>query len=157
MFMEERLDYAEAAPQGYRAIAALDHYVEHCGLDPLLLTLVQMRASQLNGCSYCLDMHSKDARAMGESEQRLYALNAWRDAPFYTDRERAALQWTEEITLISQAHAPNVAYEDVRRHFNEEELVNLTLAVATVGAWNRLCIGFRSQAGSYESSRQPLS
>jgi AhpD family alkylhydroperoxidase len=154
--MEQRLNYAKAAPNGYRAIAALDRYVGDCGLEPLLLELVRMRASQINGCAYCLDMHSKDARAMGESEQRLYALNAWRETPFYTERERAALLWTEELTLISQEHAPDAVYAEVRQHFSEEELVNLTLAVVTINGWNRLAIGFRSQPGIYQSTRKPL-
>jgi AhpD family alkylhydroperoxidase len=153
--MEERLDYVKAAPAGYRAMAGLERYVDTCGLEPLLLSLVQMRASQINGCAYCLDMHSKDARAMGESEQRLYALNAWRETPFYTERERAALLWTEELTLISQGHAPDAVYEEVRRHFSEEELVNLTLAIVTINGWNRLCIGFRSEPGTYQSTKKP--
>jgi AhpD family alkylhydroperoxidase len=155
--MEERLNYAKAAPNGFRAMMAFSRYVEDCGLEPLLLALVQMRASQINGCAYCLDMHSKDARAMGESEQRLYALNAWRETPFYTERERAALLWTEELTLVSQGHAPDALYEEVRQHFSDEELVNLTLAIVTINGWNRLCIGFRSQPGTYQSTRKPLS
>lgn len=116
-----------------------------------------MRAAPINGCAYCLDMHSKDARAMGEREQRRYALNAWRDTPFYTERERAALRWTEELTLISQEHAPDAICEQVRRHFSAEELVNLTLAVVTINGWNRLAIGFRPQPGIYQSTRKPLS
>jgi len=119
--MEERLNFAKAAHHGYRAMAAFQQfgsYVDDCGLEPLLLELVKMRASQINGCAYCLDMHSKDARAMGESEQRLYELNAWREMPFYTERERAALLWTEELTLISQEHAPDAVYEEVRQHFS---------------------------------------
>ena len=155
--MEERLKYAKAAPQGYRAMAALQDYVDDCGLEPLLLELVKMRASQINGCAYCIDMHSKDARAMGESEQRLYELNAWHETPFYTDRERAALLWTEELTLISQDHAPDEIYNEVRQHFSEEELVNLTLAIVAINGWNRLAIGFRSQPGKYQSTKKPLS
>jgi AhpD family alkylhydroperoxidase len=155
--MQERLNYVKAAPDGYRAMAALNRYVEECDLEPLLLELVKMRASQINGCAYCLDMHSKDARALGESEQRLYALNAWRETPFYSQRERAALLWTEELTLVSQAHVPDAVYEEVRQHFSEEELVNLTLAIVTINGWNRLAIGFRSQPGVYRSTKQPLS
>jgi AhpD family alkylhydroperoxidase len=154
--MEERLNYVKAAPNGYRAMAALNRYVEDCGLEPLLLELVKMRASQINGCAYCLDMHSKDARALGESEQRLYALNAWRETPFYTERERAALLWTEQLTLISQEHAPDAVYARVREHFSEEELVNLTLAIVTINGWNRLAIGSRSQPGIYQSTKKPL-
>jgi AhpD family alkylhydroperoxidase len=155
--VEERLDYVKAAPAGYRAIATLNRYVEDCDLEPLLLELVRMRASQINGCAYCLDMHSKDARAQGESEQRLYALNAWRETPFYTPRERAALRWTEEITLISQGHASDAAYQEARQHFSEGELVNLTLAIIMINGWNRLAVGFRSVPGGYQSAKQPQS
>ena len=155
--MEERLKYAKVAPSGYRAMAAFQDYVDDCGLEPLLLELVKMRASQINGCAYCIDMHSKDARAMGESEQRLYELNAWRETPFYTERERAALLWTEELTLISQGHAPDAVYEEVSQHFSEEELVNLTLAIVAINGWNRLAIGFRSQPGVYQTTKKPLS
>ncbi|MGZ6366928.1 MAG: carboxymuconolactone decarboxylase family protein, partial [Ktedonobacteraceae bacterium] len=146
-----------AAPRGYRAMAALQDYVDDCGLEPLLLELVKMRASQINGCAYCIDMHSKDARAMGESEQRLYELSAWRETPFYTERERAALLWTEELTLISQSHVPDAIYNEVRQHFSEEELVNLTLAIVAINGWNRLAISFRSQPGTYQSTKKPLS
>ena len=155
--MEERLKYAKVASRGYRAMAALQDYVDDCGLEPLLLELVKMRASQINGCAYCIDMHSKDARAMGESEQRLYELNAWRETPFYTKRERAALLWTEELTLISQGHAPDAVYNEVRQYFSEEELVNLTLAIVAINGWNRLGIGFRSKPGVYQSTKKPLS
>jgi AhpD family alkylhydroperoxidase len=155
--MEERLNYAEAAPQGYRAMLALSRYAEECDLEPLLLELVRMRASQINGCAYCLDMHSKDARALGETEQRLYALNAWRETPFYSPRERAALLWTEELTLISQGHVPDAVYEEARQHFSEQELVDLTLAIVVINGWNRLAISFRSQPGNYQSHKKPLS
>jgi AhpD family alkylhydroperoxidase len=154
--MEERLKYSKVAPHGYRAMAALQNYVDDCGLEPLLLELVKMRASQINACAYCIDMHSKDARALGESEQRLYELNAWRETPFYSDRERAALLWTEELTMVSQGHVPDTIYEEVRQYFSEEELVNLTLAVVAINGWNRLAIGFRSQPGIYQSTKKPL-
>lgn len=154
--MEERLKYAKVAPGGYRAMAALQGYVDDCGLEPLLLELVKMRASQINGCAYCIDMHSKDARALGESEQRLYELNAWRETPFYTDRERAALLWTEELTLISLNNVSDAVYNEVRQHFSEEELVNLTLAIVAINGWNRLAIGFRSKPGVYQSKKKPL-
>lgn len=154
--MEARLNYAKAAPKGYRAILPLDNYVEQCGLEPLLLELVKMRASQLNGCAYCLDMHSKDARAQGESEQRLYGLSAWREAPYYTERERAALWWTEEVTLVHQNHVSDAVYNEVRQYFSEEEVVNLTLAVVIINTWNRLAITFRSVPGDYESSKTLL-
>src|SRR5512142_138958 len=117
--MGKRLNYGKSAPAAYKALLGFDEAVNACGLDPLLLALVQMRASQINGCAYCLDMHSKDARAMGETEQRLYGLSAWRETPYYTDRERAALLWTETVTLISQDHAPDAVYEEVRRCFSE--------------------------------------
>src|SRR5712691_8534598 len=148
--MEERLNFAKAAPHGYRAMAALGRYVDDCGLEPLLLELVKMRASQINGCAYCLDMHSKDARAMGESEQRLYELNAWRETPFYTERERAALAWTEALTLVSQTHVPDVVYDEVRKQFNEREIVDLTLAVSMINLWNRLAISMRAVPGRYK-------
>ena len=117
--------------------------------EPLLIELVKMRASQINECAFCLDMHSKDARAAGETEQRLYALNAWRETPFFTDRERAALAWTEEVTLVGQNHVPDAIYEEARRYFTEEELVDLTMAVIAINGWNRLAIAFRSVPGAY--------
>jgi AhpD family alkylhydroperoxidase len=148
--MQSRLEVQNVAPEAYRAMAGLERYIRNSGLESSLLELVKMRASQINGCGYCLDMHSKDARAHGETEQRLYALNAWRETPFYTDRERAALAWTEALTLISQTHAPDDVYEEARRHFSELELVNLTMAIVTINSWNRLAIGFRSVPGTYE-------
>jgi AhpD family alkylhydroperoxidase len=120
-----------------------------------LLELVKMRASQINGCAYCLDMHSKDARALGETEQRLYALNGWRETPFYSECERAALEWTESITLISETRAPDDAYERVSKKFNAEELANLTLAIATINSWNRLSIAFRVVPEGYTSNWKP--
>jgi AhpD family alkylhydroperoxidase len=155
--MEARLNYAKAAPKGYRAVLALDSYVESCGLEPLLLELVKLRASQINGCAYCLDMHSKDARALGESEQRLYGLSAWRETPYYSERERAALLWTEEVTVIHKRHVPDAVYHEVRAHFSEEELTNLTLAIVIINTWNRLAISFRSVPGGYQSSKTLLS
>lgn len=147
--MEERLDYAKVAPNGYKAMLGLERYVRGCGLEHGLIELVKIRASQLNGCAFCLDMHTKDARAAGESEQRIYALSAWHEAPFYTERERAALLWTETLTLVAQNRAPDEVYEHARQHFSEEELVNLTLAIVTINGWNRLAIGFRTTPGSY--------
>ncbi len=154
--MEPRLRYSTIAPEGYKAMSALNRYVEHCGLEPLLLELVKMRASQINGCAYCIDMHSKDARALGESEQRLYALNAWRETPFYSERERAALLWTEELTLLSQTHANDAIYDEVHQHFSDEEMVNLTWAIVVINGWNRLAVGLRSVPGIYQSTKQPL-
>jgi AhpD family alkylhydroperoxidase len=148
--MQSRLEIQRIAPQAYRAMAGLESYVRNSGLEPALVLLVKLRASQMNGCSFCIDMHTKDARADGESEQRLYALVAWRETPFFTDRERAALAWTEELTLISENHAPDSIYEDVRQRFTEEELVNLTMAIVTINGWNRICVGFRKVPGTYE-------
>src|SRR5690242_6815670 len=154
--MKARIDLMQVNPGIMRAMLGLERQVRQAGLDHKLLDLVRMRASQINGCAYCLDMHSKDARALGESEQRLYGLNAWRETPFYTERERAAVLWTEQLTLISQEHAPDAVYAQVREHFSAEELVNLTLAIVTINGWNRLAIGFRSQPGIYQSTKKPL-
>jgi AhpD family alkylhydroperoxidase len=129
---------------------SLQKYVEECGLEKPLLELVKTRASQINGCAFCIDMHTKDARANGETEQRLYALNAWRETPFYTDRERAALAWTEAVTLISEGHVPEDVFEQARAQFSDEELVNLTIAVVAINGWNRLSIAFRVPAGAYQ-------
>ncbi len=126
----------------------LDSYVKTSGLEPALMELVKMRASQINGCAYCLDLHSKLARAHGESEQRLYTLDAWREAPFYTPRERAALAWTEALTRIFDGHAPDEVYEEARAHFSEKELVDLTLGIVAINGWNRLAIGCRAPVGS---------
>jgi AhpD family alkylhydroperoxidase len=148
--MEPRIDY-KTAPHGVvQAMSAVDRYVKQSGLEPRLVELVKMRASMINGCAYCIDMHSKDARAGGESEQRLYALNAWRETPFFSERERAALEWTESVTLVSQTHIPDDVYERVRQHFDEAELINLTLAVIGINGWNRLAIAFRAVPGTYE-------
>ena len=148
--MTARFNYIKAAPGGYRAISQLEQYVESCGLEASLIELVKLRASQINGCAYCIDMHTKDARAAGESEQRLYLLSAWREAPFYSERERAALEWTEAVTLIANDHVPDEIYERVKPHFTDEEMANLTLAIATINAWNRLATSFRSEVGSYQ-------
>lgn len=148
--MESRLEIQKVAPQAYRTMAALETYVRNSGLEESLILLMKMRASQINGCSYCIDMHSKDARANGETEQRLYALSAWRETPFFTDRERAALEWTEALTPISEIQAPDNVYEEVRRRFTELELVNLTMAIVTINGWNRICVGFRKVPGTYE-------
>ena len=153
--MERRLDYNKIAPGATRAMYALQKYVEGSGLEHSLLELVKTRASQINGCAYCIDMHTKDARAQGETEQRLYGLNAWREAPFYTDRERAALAWTEAITLISETHAPDEDFAAARAQFTEAELVNLTMAIITINGWNRLAISFREVAGSYQPPARP--
>jgi AhpD family alkylhydroperoxidase len=141
--MQQRIDYRGVAPGGIRAMTELEHYIRESGLEESLLHLIQLRASQVNGCAYCVDMHSREAREDGESEQRLYAVVAWRDAPFFSERERAALAWTEALTLVSERGAPDDLYEAVREHFTEKELVDLTLAIATINAWNRTSIAFR--------------
>jgi AhpD family alkylhydroperoxidase len=148
--MKSRLSYEKAAPGALRAMFSLEKYVQESGLEKSLLELIKTRASQINGCAYCIDMHTKDARAHGESEQRLYALNAWRETPFYTDRERAALAWTEAVTLVHQGQVPDEVFEQARTQFSEEELVNLTTAVVAINGWNRLAISFRAVPGTYQ-------
>jgi AhpD family alkylhydroperoxidase len=151
--MEARFNFAKTAPGVYEAMEGLEKYLEQCGLEKRLMLLVQLRASQINGCAYCLDMHWKDLRASGEDEQRLYSLDAWRECPYYTDRERAALAWTEAVTLIAQGHAPDAVYQEARSHFSEKELSDLTLAVAAINAWNRLSIASRIVPGGYQPAR----
>ena len=141
----ERLSWFKAAPGAYEALRGVEAYIQKCGLERSLMELVKMRASQINGCAYCLDMHSKDARRAGETEQRLYLLNAWRESPLYSDRERAALSWTEALTRVADTHAPDDAYDEVRAQFGGAELVNLTTLIGMINLWNRLAIGFRSQ------------
>ena len=150
--MKQRLDWKRASPDAAQALYRLQAYVNGCGLEHGLLELVKLRASQLNGCAYCIDMHTKDARAAGETEQRLYLLSAWREAQhLYSERERAALAWTEAVTQIGAGHAPDDAYEQAARHFSEKELVDLTLAIATINSWNRMNVAFRTEAGSYRA------
>ena len=146
----QRFDYAKVAPGAYRAMASLEHYLHESGLEESLLHLIKLRASQINGCAYCLDMHWKDLKSIGEEDQRLYELNAWEEAPFYSDRERAALAWTEAVTRVADSHAPDEVYEEVRKHFNEKEVADLTLAIATINAWNRLAISARTVPGTYQ-------
>jgi len=148
--MEPRIDYRKHAGEALKALLTLEKYLEECGIDHKLIHLVRMRASQINGCAFCIDMHSKDARAIGETEQRLYELDAWRETPFYTERERAALEWTEALTLVSQTHVPDAVYEEVRKQFNEKELVDLTYAVMAINSWNRLAISMRAVPGRYK-------
>jgi AhpD family alkylhydroperoxidase len=149
--MKVRMETWKVAPGAFKAMSSLETYLHDCGLDKGLLHMVKLRASQMNGCAYCIDMHWKDARSVGESEQRLYGLNAWREANYYTDRERAALEWTEALTNITEGHAPDAVYESVRGQFSEKELADLTWAIAAINAWNRVAIGFRSEAGSYRA------
>lgn len=150
--MDQRFDYSKAAPGVYAAMDALETYLEGCGLEPILLHLVKLRASQLNGCAYCIDMHWKDLRALGEHEPRLYSLDAWRECPYYSDRERAALDWAEAVTFVAEGHVPDEVCDQCRRHFDDRELSNLTLLVATINAWNRLSIASRLAPGSYVST-----
>jgi AhpD family alkylhydroperoxidase len=143
--MKTRLNPYAAAPEAMKAVAAIEPVVVASGLEPSLIELVKTRASQINGCAFCIHMHTKDARAHGETEERLYLLNAWRESPLYTERERAALAWTEALTLISETQAPDDVYEELRKHFNEAETVNLTVLIGQINTWNRVAIGFRSQ------------
>jgi AhpD family alkylhydroperoxidase len=152
--MQARLDFRKASPQADNAMMALHGFVRNCGLDHALLELVKLRASQLNGCAHCIDMHTKELRADGESEQRLYLLDAWRESPFYSDRERAALAWTEAVTLVSDGHVPDAVYETARAQFSEEELVNLTMALVAINGANRLNIAFRTVPGSHQVRRR---
>ena len=147
--MQARMDFRKASPQAAKAIGELHAFVHRCGLEHTLLELVKLRASQINGCAHCIDMHTKELRAGGESEQRLYLLNAWRESPFYSDRERAALAWTEALTLVTDGHVPDDVYETTRTQFSEEELVNLTMAVVAINGANRLNIAFRTVPGGY--------
>jgi AhpD family alkylhydroperoxidase len=148
--MAERMNYAKAFPEGLHVMSMMERTIRASGLEASLLDLVKTRASQMNGCAFCIDMHTKDARAAGETEQRLYALSAWRETPFFTQRERAALVWTEALTNIQQGHAPDEVYAEARTEFSEEELVRLTLAITQINAWNRIAIGFRVKPGTYE-------
>jgi AhpD family alkylhydroperoxidase len=151
--MKARFSYAKAAPGIYDAMDGLDRYLQGSGLEKSLLLLVQLRASQINGCAYCLDMHWKELRAIEEGEQRLYSLDAWRECPYYTDRERAALAWTEAVTLIGSGHVSDTVYNEVRPYFSERELCDLTCASAVINAWNRLSISARLDPGSYQPAK----
>jgi len=155
--MEPRIDFRKHAQEAQKAMHGLEKYISESGLDHKLIHLIKMRASQINGCAYCIDMHSKDARALGETEQRLYELDAWRETPFYTDAERAALAWTETLTLVSQTHVPDAAYEEVKKHFSEKEIVDLTIIVGTINMWNRLAIAMRAVPGSYTPAKSAAS
>jgi AhpD family alkylhydroperoxidase len=150
MEMAQRLSYGKAFPEGIHALLNLGKVLKEHGLEPSLIELIKIRASQMNGCAYCIDMHTRDARALGETEQRIYALSAWRETPFFTARERAALGWTEAITNIQQGHASDEAYEEVRPAFSEEELTKLTLSITYINAWNRVALAFRAEPGSYQ-------
>jgi len=151
--MEPRVNYAKVAPGLLEAMLGLVNYLRKSGLDETLVNLICLRASQINGCAYCLDMHWKDLRAAGETEQRLYGLDAWEESPYYSDRERAALAWTEAVTKIREGHVSDEAYERVRKFFTEKELADLTLAIAAINGWNRLNIAARSVAGTYRPAK----
>jgi AhpD family alkylhydroperoxidase len=155
--VKQRINNMEAGAGVVKAMLGLSGYLAQSGLEPSLLTLLDFRVSQINGCAYCLDMHSKDLRAAGETEQRLYVLPAWRESPFYTDRERAALAWAEAVTVLSEGHVPDEVFEQARAQFSEEELANLTLAVVTINGWNRLNITFRTTPGSYQPAAKRAS
>jgi AhpD family alkylhydroperoxidase len=147
--LEPRINFVKVAPGAVEAMVGLASYLRKSGLDETLVNLVCLRASQINGCAFCLDMHWKDLRAAGESEQRLYGLDAWEESPYYTDRERAALAWTDSVTNIREGHVPDDVYERVKKFFTEKELADLTLAIAAINAWNRLNIAARTVAGTY--------
>lgn len=148
--MNARFDFATASPGVHKAMMALEEHLHRCSIEIPLIHLVKLRASQINACAYCLDMHWKDLRALGETEQRLYSLDAWRECPWYTDRERAALAWTEAVTLVAVDQVPDVVYGAVRPHFSDTELADLTCAIATINAWNRLSIAARTEPGTYQ-------
>ena len=149
--MKPRIEYGRVAPGALEAMRGLEAYARQSGLERSLLELIKTRASQINGCAYCIDMHTKDARANGESEQRLYALSAWRETPFFTERVRAALDWTEAVTRVADTQVPDEVYELAREHFTEKELVDLTLAIVAINGWNRLSVAFRTVPGTYQS------
>jgi AhpD family alkylhydroperoxidase len=151
--MQSRINHAHVAPDALKTMINIEMYLAGCGLERALIHLIKMRASQINGCAYCLDMHWKDARAAGETEQRLYALDAWRETGFYTARERAALAWTETLTLVAQTRAPDDVYQETRAQFAEREIVDLTLAIVAINGWNRFAIGFRTEAGTYQPAK----
>jgi AhpD family alkylhydroperoxidase len=148
-----RFRYARVAPGGYQAMLGLESFLHGCGLEPLLIHLIKLRVSQINGCVFCIDMHWKDLRALGETEQRLYALDAWHECPWYTARERAALRWAESVTQLSDGHVPDAVYDEVSHHFDEQGIANLTFVIATINAWNRLAIASRTPPGAYQPAK----
>jgi AhpD family alkylhydroperoxidase len=154
--VKSRIEYAQVVPDAIEALRALEKYVRTCGIEPKALELIKIRASQINGCAYCLDMHTKDARARGETEQRIYALNAWRETPFFTEKERTALAWAEAVTQVSASQVSDEVYEIARQCFDEKELANITIAITAINGWNRLAVSFRSVPGVYEPPKQQL-
>ena len=151
--MEPRIDYVKSARGAYHAMLGIEHYLQQSGLEASLQNLIKLRVSQVNGCAYCIDMHWKDLRAAGESEQRLYGLDAWEESPYYTDRERAALAWAEAVTNIRDGHVPDAVFEHVKNFFNDKELADLTLAVTAINSWNRLSIAARTVPGTYQPAK----
>ncbi len=151
--MQPRLNFSKVSPEASKAMLGLETCIARGSIERPLIELVKMRASQINGCAFCLDMHSKDARAAGENEQRLYALDAWRETPFYTARERAALAWTETLTLVAETHVPDAEYDAARSEFSEQELVDLTLTIVAINGWNRIEVGFRAVPGTYQPAK----
>jgi AhpD family alkylhydroperoxidase len=151
--MEQRIDYAAVAPHAIAGLAQIEAYVRRTGLEASLVELVRLRASYLNGCAYCVDMHTKDARAHGETEQRLYSVPVWREAPFFSPRERAALAWTDAVTQVGGEHVPDDAFQEARKQFDEKELVDLTMAIIAINGWNRLAISFRKVPGTYQPTQ----
>jgi AhpD family alkylhydroperoxidase len=152
--MKERINYATVAPDVYQTMLGVHRYLERCGLDERLMNLIYLRASQMNGCAYCIDMHWKDLRAAGEPEQKLYMLSAWREWPGYSDQERAALEWTEAVTRLTDGEVPDGVYDIARAQFTDADLAKLTLAVAAINSWNRLNVAFRRSAGGYQPARK---
>ena len=148
-----RIDFKKVSPAAFRAQLGLEEFVHKSRLDPKLLELVKIRASQINRCAYCIDMHTKDARTAGETEQRIYLLDAWQESPFYSDRERAALEWTEPLTLLAERGVPDEIFDRVRKHFSDEEMVNLTMAIVAINGWNRLEVGFKGDVGEYQPKK----
>lgn len=152
--MQPRFTYVPTAPGIYHAMLGMEKYLHECSVEEPLIHLVKLRASQINRCAYCLDMHWKDLRALGETEQRLYSLDAWRECPWYTDRERAALAWTETVTLVADTEIPDAEYENAKAHFDDKELADLTFAIVTINAWNRLSIAARTEPGTYQPKKK---
>ena len=152
--MQPRIEITSVSPEALKAMLGLGHYLRQSGLDAKLLDLINLRVSQINGCAYCVDMHWKDLRAAGETEQRLYGLNAWRESPYYDERERAALAWAEAITCLTEGHVPDEVFEEAHRHFNERELADLALGVVTINGWNRLNIAMRTMPGTYQAASE---
>lgn len=148
--MTPRINYQAASPKALHAMFGLERYVNESGLEPALIELVKIRASYINGCAYCIDMHTKDARLAGETEQRIYAIPVWHETPFFTPKERAALAWTEAVTKVSETGVPDSAFEEVKAHFTQSEIVDLTMAIVAINGWNRLAVSFRTEPGTYQ-------